>query len=97
MGNIDSIELSNDNGFKARFLSLGARWTEMHILDNEGVFEDVLLGFPQDHAYLKAEEKYYGAVVGRYCGRIPDGVFIDGGTKLELPLNPNTFSIPVIR
>lgn len=87
MGNIDSIELSNDNGFKARFLSLGARWTEMHMPDNEGVFEDVLLGFPQDRAYVYSEEKYYGAVVGRYCGRIPNGFFIDAGTTFELPLN----------
>ncbi|MFK5973530.1 MAG: aldose epimerase family protein [Flavobacteriaceae bacterium] len=86
MENIDSITLYNNNGLKARFVSLGARWTEMHVPDHNGLFEDILLGPPEKEDYLQSEEKYYGAVVGRYCGRIPNGVFNDDDVKFKLPL-----------
>ncbi len=87
MKDMDSIELYNNNGLKARFVSLGARWTEMHVPDRNGVFEDILLGPPAKEDYLQSGEKYYGAVVGRYCGRIPNGIFNDDGVTFELPLN----------
>lgn len=81
------IEISNENGYKAKFISLGARWVEMHIPDNEGVVSDVLLGFTNTDDYLHAEEKYHGAVIGRYCGRISKGIFDDGNVKIKLALN----------
>ncbi|SDD82868.1 aldose 1-epimerase [Pricia antarctica] len=87
MQDTDTITIRNRNGLTAKFLSLGARWTEMYVPNRNGVFEDILLGFPDKKEYLRAAEKYYGAVVGRYCGRIPNGRFTDGDTRIELPLN----------
>lgn len=70
MKNNNFIEICNEHGYKAKFSSYGARWIDMHMPDNEGVLLDVLLGFNNEDDYLHAEEKYHGAVIGRYCGRI---------------------------
>jgi aldose 1-epimerase len=59
----------------------------MYVPDYQGKFADILLGFTADDDYRRAEEKYYGAVVGRYCGRIPHGTFRDDETQINLPLN----------
>lgn len=77
----------NSNGFKAKFLSLGARWAEMYVPDRWNKFEDILLGFKTNTEYLNAEEKYYGAVVGRYCGRILNGKLSGFDNALQLSLN----------
>ena len=83
----DILEIVNQKGLRAKFLTTGARWTEMHVPDHQGNFADILLGFSAKADYLRAEEKYYGAVVGRYCGRIPHGTSADQDMQLALPLN----------
>ncbi|MGB7393694.1 MAG: aldose epimerase family protein [Pricia sp.] len=87
MQDIKTITIKNRNGLTAKFSSWGARLMEMNVPDRNGVFEDVVLGFRSKEAYLKASEKYHGAVVGRYCGRIPYGTFKTGKTQIQLPLN----------
>jgi len=86
MKNNNFIEIRNKHGYKAKFSSYGARWVDMHIPDKEGVLSDVLLGFNNEEDYLHAEEKYHGAVIGRYCGRISNGIFEDADIKIKLPL-----------
>ncbi len=83
----NALEVTNQSGLRARFSRLGARWTHMYVPDQQGEFADVLLGFTADDDYRHAEEKYYGAVVGRYCGRIPHGTFCDHEKQIKLPLN----------
>ncbi|MGB3848545.1 MAG: aldose epimerase family protein [Tunicatimonas sp.] len=83
----NALEITNQSGLRARFSRLGARWTHMYVPDQQGEFADVLLGFTADDDYRHAEEKYYGAVVGRYCGRIPHGTFYDHEKQIKLPLN----------
>ncbi|PXX21704.1 aldose epimerase family protein [Arenibacter sp. ARW7G5Y1] len=87
MKNKEFTEISNENGYTAKFLNYGARWAEMLVPDKQGVMEDVLLGFRNGDDYEGAEEKYHGAVIGRYCGRIPNGSFEDENIKVKLPLN----------
>lgn len=64
------ITLHNRNGLTARFTNYGARWLAMLVPDRQGNLEDVLLGFDDLVSYKKAREQYYGATVGRVCGRI---------------------------
>lgn len=81
------LEITNRNGLRACFLPLGARWTAMHVPDRRGDQADVLLGFATPEAYQQAEEAYHGAVVGRYCGRIPRGIIQDRDGQIELSRN----------
>lgn len=79
--------LRNKNGCVAQFTNYGARWLSMWVPDKNGKWDDVILGFDNMNDYLTASEKYYGAVVGRVCGRIGKGIFELGGVKYQLTNN----------
>ena len=74
------ITLCNQNGLSASFSPYGARWVSMYVPDRSGHIEDVLLGFDELTGYQRAQEQYYGAVIGRVCGRIK-GADFDLGNK----------------
>lgn len=86
--------LHNKNGCIAQFTNYGARWLCMWIPDKNGKWDDVILGFDKIDDYLAANEKYYGAVVGRVCGRIGAGQFSINGTTYSLS-NNDIFGKPV--
>lgn len=81
------ITLRNTNGLVARFSTYGARWLDMFIPDRNGCFEDVLLGFSELSGYERASEQYYGAIVGRVCGRIKNAHFSIGEESYDLEAN----------
>ena len=54
-------------------------------LKNELV--NVCLGFQEPEAYLSADEKYFGAIVGRYCNRIANASFELEGKTYQLAKN----------
>lgn len=86
---VEAIKLVNSNGLTAKFSSYGARWLSMEVPDRNGVFDDVLLGFNNISTYAEAEEKYYGAIVGRVCGRISNACFSLNNKCFELSPNEN--------
>ena len=79
--------LRNGRGLEARFSSYGARWLAMYVPDCHGRSDDVLLGFDDVGSYRTAHEQYYGAIVGRVCGRIGGASFESGGRVYELAAN----------
>ena len=81
------ITLRNTNGLVARFSTYGARWLDMFVPDRNGCFEDILLGFSDLSDYKCASEQYYGAIVGRVCGRIKNAHFSIGEECYELAAN----------
>lgn len=81
------ITLCNANGLVAQFTSYGARWVSMWTPDRNGKLEDVLLGFDTLEGFKAAHEKYYGAIVGRVCGRIQQAHFYLDGCEYELVSN----------
>lgn len=81
------ITLRNSHGLTASFSTYGARWLEMFVPDRNGCFEDVLLGFSDLSDYKYASEQYYGAIVGRVCGRIKNAHFCIGKESYELAAN----------
>ena len=81
------ITLRNRNGLVAQFTNYGARWVSMWTPDRNGNLSDVILGFDTIDGYLKAGERYHGAIVGRVCGRISNARFKIG--KREYPLASN--------
>ena len=86
--------LRNKNGLVAQFTNYGARWLSMWVPDKNGQWSDVVLGFDSIEGYLNAKEKYYGAIVGRVCGRIGQGTFSLNGETYRLAKN-DLFGTPV--
>lgn len=86
--------LSNKNGCVTQFTNYGARWLSMWAPDKNNQWADVVLGFKSLDRYFNAKEKYYGAIVGRVCGRIDKGTFELDGIKHQLA-NNDLFGKPV--
>lgn len=70
----------------------GARIVSLIVPDKNGKPTDVVMGFGSIGDYEKANEAFYGPIVGRFGNRINKGTFaIDGKTyKTELNNNGNT-------
>lgn len=57
--------------------------------DRDGVFDDVVLGYPTLEDYLQ-DSAYMGALIGRYANRIANGRFVLDGVTYALPQNDGT-------
>ncbi|MBF0279357.1 MAG: galactose mutarotase [SAR324 cluster bacterium] len=70
--------LTNANKLEAKITNYGGILVSLMVPDREGKLEDIVLGFDTFAEYLK-KNRYFGAIVGRYCNRIANGKFsIDG-------------------
>ena len=81
------IIIENKNGLKAIFTNYGARLMSLFVPDTKGNLLDIVLGFNEPEDYLLAEERYYGAIVGRYANRIANGAFSLNDTEYQLTIN----------
>jgi len=79
--------LTNSNGLIAKISNYGAILTELHLPDNKGNLEDVVLGFDNPEDYFTANNYYFGAVVGRVANRIKDAQFTLDGQQYSLAAN----------
>lgn len=70
----------------------GARIAGLITANKNGKPTDVVAGFKDVDAYLKATSPYYGATIGRYANRIANARFNLNGNTYHLPVNngPNT-------
>jgi len=66
--------LANSSGVTARFLDYGCIMTNLIVPDRNGRPTDVVLGY-DDLAAYEADEALFGALVGRYAGRIKNAAF----------------------
>ncbi len=77
---VDLYTLSNDNGMAVRITTYGGIITHLMVPDREGRGRDVVLGFDDLLDYLHGHP-HFGAITGRYAGRIADARFeLDGHT-----------------
>jgi aldose 1-epimerase len=80
--------LTNPNGLIAKITNYGAILTELHLPDNQGKLDDVVLGFDTLKDYFAANRYlYFGAVVGRVANRIEDARFSLNGQNYNLAAN----------
>ena len=80
--------LRNAHGMTVRFLDYGAIITSIDVPDRTGHFDNVVLGYGSAAEYrAKNDKNRFGAVVGRYAGRIAGAKFSIGGK--EFGLKPN--------
>lgn len=84
--------LRNSKGMEARILDYGGTIVSLTAPDRSGHYADVVLGFDSLAGYLKANNPYFGAMIGRYGNRIARGRFELDGVTHELATNngPNS-------
>ncbi len=83
---ITRYTLTNDKGFQVSCLDYGCIITEILAPDRDGLLENVVLGFDTWEEY-GSNPHYFGAVVGRFAGRIQEGAFTIEGTDYQLAKN----------
>jgi aldose 1-epimerase len=84
--------LRNRQGMEARITNYGGIIVSLTAPDRSGHYADVVLGFDSLAGYLKADNPYFGAMIGRYGNRIARGKFELDGVTYTLATNngPNS-------
>ena len=72
--NTDLYFLKNGT-IEVAITNYGARIVSFLVPDQRGMIKDIVVGFDDLEKYVQAEERYYGAIVGRYANRIAKGRF----------------------
>jgi aldose 1-epimerase len=80
--------LENEAGTRLRFLNYGAIVTGIEVPDREGRRANVVLGYGRESEYRELNHKnVFGAMVGRYAGRIANARFTLDGEEIQLQAN----------
>lgn len=84
--------IKNKTGLQAAITNFGARLVSLLVPGKDDKVYDVVVGFDSLKGYQDADERYYGATVGRYANRIAKGKFILEGREYQLATNigPNS-------
>lgn len=68
-------------------LTYGGYISAIEVPDKKGNVEDIVVGFKNFNDYLKPENAYFGATIGRVANRIRNGEMTVEGIKYKLPTN----------
>lgn len=94
---VSMYELVNSKGMQMKLMSYGATLTSLKVPLKKGDVVDVVLGFETVEDYIKSYDlpsaPYFGAIVGRFAGRISNGEFNLGTKKYLLNKNNNGNSL----
>ncbi|QBQ42512.1 galactose mutarotase [Sphingobacterium psychroaquaticum] len=91
--NTHLIVLRNRSGMQVAFTDYGARIVSILVPNKSGDLTDVVLGFDSIQDYLKADEQYHGATIGRFANRIAHGKFRLDDQTFTLAQNNGTNSL----
>jgi len=83
---VDIYTLTNNQGMTARITNFGGILVSLLVPDKQGRIADVVLGFDRLEDYL-ADDKFFGATVGRYANRIANAHFLLDGIEYRLAKN----------
>ena len=78
--------LTNVHGSEIKITNYGATLVSVKVLDKDGNFEHVILGFGNIEDYEKIRA-YYGVIAGRYANRIGKAKFSLDGEEFQLDKN----------
>ena len=85
---VTQVTLTNDRGMRVALIGYGAIVTAIVVPDAQGQAENVALGFATPREYEAKNANYdFGAVVGRYAGRIANARFRIDGKEYRLEAN----------
>jgi len=79
--------LESPRGIKTQITNYGGRVVRLITPDKYGHFDDIVLGYDDLTSYLSSNEKYFGAIIGRYGNRIGKAKFNIGSTEYLLTKN----------
>jgi aldose 1-epimerase len=79
--------LRNSRGVEAKITNYGGIVIALRVPDRNGKFDDVVLGFKTVQEYMKKNDPYLGAIIGRYGNRIAKGRFTLNGVEYKLAVN----------
>ena len=85
---VEQVTLTNDRGMVVKIIDYGAIVTDIVVPDARGRKANVALGFGSLADYAAKNGDYaFGAVMGRYAGRIANARFTLGGREIRLVAN----------
>lgn len=90
MQGIEKYTLKNANGMELDVISYGGRITSLKVPDRKGNFENIVLGHDQLEDYIREDNPFFGAIIGRYGNRIANGKFTLEGKEHTLVTNNGT-------
>jgi len=79
--------LENTHGLRVDITNFGGRIVSLLVPDKNGVFDDIVTGYHSIEEFLRSEEVYFGALIGRYANRIGNASFEIDGVVYNLPAN----------
>ncbi len=83
---VDLYTLRNSAGVEAQIMTYGASLVSVRAPDNQGNFDDVVVGYNQLAPFFD-ENPYFGGIVGRFANRIDEGRFTLAGKEYQLATN----------
>jgi aldose 1-epimerase len=83
---VDAFTLTNARGMQVRFTAYGGTVLSIVVPDRDGRLADVTLGHDTLEGY-EADDRYFGALIGRYANRIAHGRFTLDGVEHVLSTN----------
>lgn len=84
---IEKYTLKNRNGVELNVITYGGRITSLKVPNKVGKLENVVLGHNTIEGYLRADNPFFGALIGRYGNRIANGKFTLNGKDYNLATN----------
>src|SRR5690349_1270973 len=81
--------IRNNTGMFVNILNYGGIVSKIYARDKYNDPGDVVLGFDSMDGYLKPNNPYIGALVGRYANRIAEARFTLDGKEYQLAVNNN--------
>jgi aldose 1-epimerase len=83
---VEAWTITGSGGLVAEIITYGGIVTKLLVPGRDGRLDDVVLGFNDLGSYL-ADRAYFGAVIGRVAGRIPEARFKLDGNTYQLACN----------
>lgn len=92
MGKRVQLYYLSNGQLRAAVTNYGARMVSLLVPGNGDTLRDVVVGFGDINSFITGEERYFGAIVGRYGNRIAKGSFTLDGKSYTLDINnaPNS-------
>lgn len=81
--------LKNSSGSSVDVIDYGCRIVGIQVPDRNGVLGDVVQGYDNINDFEFGKERFFGALLGRYCNRIANGRFKLDSLPVQLTCNEN--------
>jgi len=87
---VEQYTLKNANGVEMNVITYGGRITSLKVPNKEGKLENVVLGHNAMDGYLRDDNPFFGALIGRFGNRIAKGKFTLNGEEYTLATNDDS-------